>query len=232
MNRENEDQFNLMNKINNSYLEEVVKPLLPNVKPGYQFSIGSLATIGKVTLAPKMVNGILNGSVYECSQNKLKFIHYTSLSSAKSIISSAKMRMFSLASMCDMEELKFALHNVIENKSNFTIDSYKHEVFSLSMNEFRTGEEILESWINYGDCGYGVGLVLLFPNETRDDWLKHFLGKIRYGENNLRDLIDYHHRHIAFVNNLNGIRIEGQVKNFILPLAAFHKIKSYSTEKK
>ena len=231
MDKETENQFIEMNDISNGYIEEVVKPLLPNVEPGPQFSFGTPQNIGKVTLAPKMVNGILAGSPYDCSKKELKFIHYTSLDSAKKIISSAKMRMFSLASMCDLEELKFALKNIIGNKSIFTIDSYKQEVFSLSMNEFQDEKEMQEMSLNYGDCGFGVGLVLTFPKEYQDNWRKHYLGKVLYGENNLKDLDDFHMRHKSFTDNLNGVNIEGQVKNFMLPLAGFHKMNGFEEEK-
>jgi len=231
MDLQTENQFIQMNNINDSYINAVVKPLLPNVESGIQFSFGSPAKIGSITIAPRMVNSILVSSPYDCSQKELKFIHYTSLESAKRIIKSTKMRMFSLASMCDMEELKYALYDTNAEKSSFIIDSYKQEVFSLSMNEFQDEKEILETSLKYGDCGFGVGMVLTFPESNQNKWRKHYLGKVLYGSANLKYLNDFHSRHSSFVNDLNRINVEGQVKNFVLPLAAFHKMKGFEKEK-
>ena len=219
-----------MQKLNEEYIKEVIKPLLPNVQPGATYSFGNNKRTD-IIVAPEMVNGILSGSPYEYNTLPLRFIHYTSLSAAKSILKSGKFRLSSLVSMCDFEELSFALKSVYGNKSTFTIDNYKHEVFTLSMNEFKDdSKELRDNWLEYGDCGFGVGLVLTFPEENIDKWKKHFLGKVLYGTEHLNKLHELRNRHKEFVNKLDNIKIEGQVKNFVLPVAAFHKAEDFVEE--
>ena len=220
----------MMEKLNTSYVKEVVNPLLPNANPGAPYSFGNEKQTD-IIVVPEMVNGMLKDSPYEYSEKPLRFIHYTTLAAAKSILKSGKLRLSSLASMCDLEELYFALKKVYGNKSTFTIDNYKHEVFTLSMNEFKKDtDEIRENWLDYGDCGFGVGLVITFPKENMEKWPKHFLGKVLYGKKHLNKLHKLHNRHKEFVDKLKGINIEGQVKNFVLPVAAFHKAEDYVQE--
>jgi hypothetical protein len=217
-------------KLNKSYVKEVVNPLLPNAKPGAPYSLENEKQTD-ILVAPEMINGMLKDSPYEYSEKPLRFIHYTSLAAAKSILKSGKFRLSNLASMSDFEELSFALKRVYGNKSAFTIDNYKHEVFTLSMNEFKEDDdELRKNWLDYGDCGFGVGLVITFPKENIEKWHKHFLGKVLYDKENLHYLHELHVRHKEFVDKLNGINIEGQVKNFVLPVAAFHKSEDFVKE--
>lgn len=210
--------------LTNQYYNVVVKPLLPKAEQGTSYAFGQNIP-DHLEISPNPVNGSLNGSQYEYDQQSLRFIHYTKLSSAKSIISAAKMRMYSLSSMDDRQELSYALSEIIPDKSDFTIDTYKQEVFSLSMNEIESDQ----TWEEYGDNGKGVGLVFSFPKETQNDWYQHYLSKIHYQAEKLEALHQYHIRHTDFITE-NYIRIIGQVKHFMLPLAAFHKTKGYKKE--
>ncbi len=137
--------------------------------------------------------------------------------------------MSSLASMSDPQELSFALLDTIPAKTYGTIDDYKCNIFSLSMNEFQKGKENNETWNEYGDNGRGVGIVFTFPEENFEKWHQHYLSKIRYNEKEINKLKDFHKRHKVFAKRTD-VEINGQVRNFLLPLAAFHKTKDYKKE--
>lgn len=218
-----------LTNLTNKYYKEVVRQLLPNAEQGtsYAFEGGSINDYLEISPIPN--NGSLSASQYEYPQKELKFVHYTKMESAKSIIKSAKMRIYSLASMNDEQELSYALSEIIPDKSDFTIDTYKSEVFSLSMNEFQNELESTNTWEEYGDKGMGVGLVLSFPKDFYNDWYQHYLSKIHYEEEKLKVLHQYHERHTDFIRD-NNIKITGQIKHFVLPLAAFHKTKGYKKE--
>jgi hypothetical protein len=210
------------------YYNEVVKPLLPRAEQGTSYAFGQ-SIPSQLEISPLPVNGSLLESQYEYSTAPLKFIHYTSSKNAESILSSKKIWMNSLASMNDPQELSHAISTIIPEKSDFTVDNYKKEVFSLSMNEFQTETESENNWIEYGDNGYGVGLVLSFPDGTKNDWNQHYLSKIHYQDEKLDALCQYHIRHTDYISQL-PVTIVGQVKHFMLPLAAFHKTNGYKKE--
>lgn len=216
------------NDLVEEYFEIVVKPLLPKAEQAYSYAFGQHIP-HSLEISPVLVNGSLRHSQYEYKINQLKFIHYTNLESAKSIIGSGKMRMYSLASMNDSQELSYALKNIISDKSDFTIDGYKDDVFSLSMNEFQDENELPETWKNYGDNGNGVGIVLKFLTKHKNIWNHHYLSKIHYQEEKLELLRQFHIRHTDFIYK-HKLEIIGQVKNFMLPLGAFHKTNGYIQE--
>lgn len=224
------DEFmRVQSELSKRYFKEVVNPLLPKAETSATFTIGN-ETPNEITITPQLNNSYVEDSDYEYKRNKLKFIHYTKVDSAKNIISSAIMRMYSLLSMDDPQELSYALLDVIPAKTEKTISNYKENLFTLSMNEFQDEEEEINTWLDYGDCGKGVGIVLSFDKTEQNNWHQHYLSKIKYKEKDLNGLRKFHARHTEFSNSI-PIQVHGQVRNFLLPLAAFHKTKDFKKEK-
>ncbi len=171
------------------------KTILPNIDEIFSFAFSNEKSINSFTPQPSYKNYILEKSIYEYSKSEQKFIHFTSLEAAKSIISSANFRMFSLYSMSDTEELSFALKQIEPDLQKFAIEQMQHDVFTLSMNEYTDKKPIAANmWNQYGDGGFGVGIVFSFETK-RNNWTKHFLTKTKYGNEGLKDLADYHNRH-------------------------------------
>lgn len=229
MDKETTAFFNQGNELMVQYFKEVVNPLLPKAEHTLNFLNGG-HQLQSITMAPQLTNHFLKESSYEYRRNKLKFIHYTNTESAKSIIRCAILRMYSLLSMSDPQELSYALKDIIPIKTNGTINEYKQNLFTLSMNEFQEEEEEINTWLDYGDCGKGVGIVLSFDKNEQNTWQQHYLSKIKYKDKDLNALRKFHARHLEFSNSTT-IQIHGQVRNFLLPLAAFHKTKDFKKEK-
>ena len=231
-----DESATIHNNLTQQYFKEVVAHLLPNALEGgsTMWSTGDNNhenwEIDYVEFSPYMANGSLCGSKYEYNKSELKFIHYTDTNAVKSIIESAKMRMYSLASMKDDKELSFALENIVPNKSDFYIQGYKDEVFSLSMNEFQDEEELKQTWIDYGKEGKGIALVISFPKETQKLWHQQYLSKIHYQKEKLDALKQFHEAHLDFKSRNNWNSVRGSIKNFVLPLAAFHKTNGFEKE--
>jgi len=226
---ETEKFFQAQKDLTTRYFKEVVKPLLPKAECGGAFLDGG-HQLHSVNMAPQLNNGYIKSSNYEYRRRELKFVHYTNVKSAKSILNSAIMRMYSLSSMLDPQELSFALQDVIPTKTTGTIDEYKQSLFTLSMNEFQKEEEEKDIWLDYGDSGKGVGLVLSFDKEESALWNQHYISKIKYREKDLNGLKKFHQRHTVLADSTH-LQIQGQVKNFLLPLAAFHKTKGFKNER-
>ncbi|NPD45119.1 DUF2971 domain-containing protein [Lentimicrobium sp. S6] len=229
MDKDTQIFYNNGNELANKYFREVVNPLLPKAETAAIFNIGA-DTPNEITISPQLNNSYIEGSVYEYKRNTLKYIHYTNTESAKSIIRCAILRMYSLLSMNDPQELSYALLDSIPAKTDKTINDYKQNLFTLSMNEFQDEKEEVNTWLDYGDCGKGVGIVLSFDKTEQNSWHQHYLSKIKYKEKDLNGLRKLHARHTEFSNSI-PIQVHGQVRNFLLPLAAFHKTKGFKKEK-
>jgi hypothetical protein len=218
------------NKLSETYVEQVLKPILPNIDKISSSAIGNDKSIDSFAPQPSYKNDILEKSIYEYSKPEQKFIHFTSLEAAKGIISSANFRMFSLYSMSDTDELSFALKQVESDLQKFAIDQMQHDVFTLSMNEYSDEEPIAANmWNQYGDGGFGVGIVFSFDSKERN-WEKHFLSKTKYGNSHLQDLIDYHNRHKDFIVEQGLHQDKKKIDRLAIPLAGFHKIKDFESE--
>lgn len=226
----------LQENLTKQYFEDVVSPLLPNAEceDNTMWSTsndkGNSWEVDYIEFSPYLINGSLYGSQYEYKKPLLKFIHYTSIDAAKSILESAKIRMYSLGSMNDEQELSFAIENIVPDKGEFYINGYKGDVFSLSMNEFQEEIELKKTWEEYGGNGKGVGMVISFPKETQKKWHQQYLSKIHYKIEKLEKLKKFYESHLDFkaINNLKSVR--GSITNFILPLASFHKTKGFKNE--
>lgn len=229
MDKETQLFFDKGNEFASKYFKDVVNPLLPKAENSATFSIGN-ETPNEITISPQFNNSYIEDSVYEYKRNKLKFIHYTNTESAKNIIRSAILRMYSLISMSDPQELSYALLDSIPAKTEKTINDYKQNLFTLSMNEFQEEKEEVNTWLDYGDCGKGVGIVISFDKTEQNNWHQHYLSKIKYKERDLNGLKKFHDRHTEF-STFTHLKIHGQVRNFLLPLAAFHKTKGFKKEK-
>jgi hypothetical protein len=218
------------NKLSEAYVKQVLKPILPTIDGISSFVSGGEKSISEFNSIPSYKNEILEKSIYEYHKPEQKLIHFTSLEAAKSIISSAKFRMFSLYSMADTDELSFALKKIETGLSKFLIEQFQQDVFTLSMNEYSDEDSIKQNmWNQYGDAGFGVGIVLSLGS-YQNNWQNHFLSKSKYGSDSLKDLADYHNRHKVFITD-NQLQVDKEkIDRLAIPLAGFHKVNGFEDE--
>lgn len=219
------------NELVEKYLNEVLRPILPNAKISSIFSMGAEGKpFGGATIEISPSNKSLLKSKYYYSK-QLKFIHYTSLRNVLSILREKGIRMYDLSSMSDPLELSYSIKNLFPEKFDRQINDWKQTVFCLSMCDFRREEEKknFDTWRIYGGNGNGVGLVLSFPKFSQKDWLNCYLSKIYYKESDLEDIKTFYNRHNEFIEK-NGFRIREPIKNLILNISCFHKVGIYKNE--
>lgn len=214
-----------------SYFENVVHPFFPNcnytqitdkIRNGVHIGIGA-----SVVLSP--YNYQLQGSNYYYHK-ELYFIHYTSLKNCINIIREQSFRIYALNSMDDTFELKFASREIFKNLKNEQIESWKKNVYSLSMCEMdiETKGKSLDLWRRYGEDGFGVGIVLRMDSQNQSMWYKRFLSKIYYDSNSIKDIVE---KHSLFIKQNRGFPILGDFQELLLNMCSFHKPQIYENEK-
>lgn len=229
-----ENKMETFFKFGENYINEVIKPLIPNANFGW------FINYSYYLFEP----GLFNNSIYERKLDEESyFFHFTSISKLLEIIRSKTIRMSDFNSFNDDFELTFANNNLVENPSEFK--EYKSCLFALSMCE--ESDENLQNdylWENYGDNHRGVCIRLKL--DKRKSILNDFyLGRIIYKDiNQILELEELKKRHKDFENkygkaidNLEEIlltvcsmykkAIPYKDENEIRLLAYIHKGKNY-----
>ena len=160
------------------FLNEVLKVyLLPNAKVMQSFAMGPVG-INKCNhvslgLSEKFSQYKNSNYFYE---GKYKFIHYTSIPKLINILRDKKIRLYDLRAMDDKDEFNFA-HKVCGESTNFTINEAKKRIFCLSMckYELEEREESLNMWRQFGNDGFGAGIVFNFAKTHRNNWINYML---------------------------------------------------------
>lgn len=189
-------------KYGDNYVEEVIKPLLPNA------NLGSFIMNNYYLFGP----GQLENSIYERKfQEDSYFFHFTSISNLLEIIRSKTIRMSDFNSFNDEFELTFANKKLVKNSSEFT--EFKSCLFALSMCE--ESKENLQNnymWENYGDNHKGI-CIRLKLDKRKGVFNNFYLGKINYkNTNQILELEELKKRHYKFkdkygkaIDNLDNI---------------------------
>jgi len=236
----NDESFNIKlskikredaNKRINSYFQDVIHPYFPNCYPrqitdeyidGVHLSFGAI-----INFEP--INSLLCDSDYYYNK-RLEFIHYTSLNNCLNILREKSLRMYSINSMDDSFELKYASKNIFKGLSSDQINVWKSNIYSFSMCEMsvENKKESLDFWKKYGNDGYGVGLVLSIDKENQKYWYNRYLSKIHYGSKLIDEIVS---KHKQFLKNQEVFHILGDNQELLLNLCCFHKPPIYKTEK-
>jgi hypothetical protein len=154
------------------------------------------------------------------------FIHFTSLEKLKAIIESGHLRMASLDSLQDTEEVHFA-GKVIDPNCFYELDVASENLFSLSACESSYSNITNENmWMEYGDEHAGCILEYSF---SKMELFRMNFGVIRYGEENLSDLKKLVSLSHSFYNE-HGFSVS-ELPIFLRTILSFHKNQSYNFER-
>lgn len=154
------------------------------------------------------------------------FIHFTCLKKLKAIIESGYLRMASLDSLQDTEEVHFAA-KVIDPNCNYEIGAASENLFSLSACESSQSNITNENmWMEYGDKYAGCILEYSF---SKMELFRMNFGVIRYGEENLSDLKKLVLSSNSFHNEF-GFSVS-ELPVFLKTILSFHKKQSFDFER-
>jgi hypothetical protein len=184
------------------YINEVIRPLLPNANLESWIQ-NNYHLFGHNQLLDSKYERKLTDNAY--------FIHFTSITRFLEIIRSKKIRLSDFNSFNDELELTYANNQLISNHNDF--NDLKSNLFALSMCEdseanFRNDY----MWANYGRNHKGVCLRLKI-DKSKSRFFNFHLGRIQYCENSrISELVELKRRHDEFkqknnwcIDNLDGI---------------------------
>jgi hypothetical protein len=205
-------------------IQSQFEKLLPGVtlhplRRGSEMEVGScFYSIGPAYRA-------ISSSRYYISSG-FKFIHFTTLEAAKSIIQGKNVRLYNLNKLNDPREFSFAgdlltfsQQNKADAKCNmFTISMCKP---SILRTEIQTE---FNMWRPYGGFGKGVGIEFDFQVNPPRGWKDYFLSRVFYGRRNRSNLIDAGQLIQKYKNEKPIIEFD------LAPIIAFHKSNLYRLE--
>lgn len=204
-------------KKGNQYIEEVIRPLLPNV------SLGGFINYNYHLSGP----GQLLGSIYEKGINEnASFLHFTNISNLLEIIRSKKIRMSDFNSFKDRFELCYANNNLVDIPSDF--EDLKSCLFALSMCEDNEDNHSY-MWEKYGDCGKGI-CIRLKLDKSKSVFADFYLGKVNYSDTNeISELRELKIRHNTFKSKY-GEAIDN-LDTILLSACSMYKKREFEKEK-
>jgi hypothetical protein len=169
-------------------------------------------------------------SKYYFTKHKLG-IHYTSIDALFSILRSKKLRLHSLSGMDDIKELSYA-RNIIVGKNEIEQEKEKkgqRYIFSFCDYQLEEDADSLALWREYGDDGYGCGIVFSIDTNTMDKWENYHFSKIFYKEKDLEPIRTAYNEYLK-INNHQNTRVFG-FEDIIVSLYGFHKSPIFDYEK-
>jgi len=180
-----------------TYVQEVIRPLLPNARPVFWSSIN-----GKDIRLKLFETNQFSKTPFEFDFNKdLEFLHFTSISNLSSILRSRNLRLSDLNSLSDKHEFNFA-NSYLNTKPDLTIlRELKSSIFTLSLCDYST--DILNDinmWQSYGRDCLGACLRIKLHHQ-RGLPQNYYLNKIIYHPKEpITELIELKERHIKFID--------------------------------
>jgi hypothetical protein len=167
---------------------------------------------------------------YEISKDQ-SFIHYTSLQALTSILNNGYFRWSEFRHFEDIEELHYAskiFDDIDSLKSNGErINDQKGNCFALSacLNTEKTRKNPF-MWEKYGNKGKGV--IIQFKINY-DEIFNFLLGKVQYGEDGMKYLVNLKKLAEKFRLNNDGFTYD-HFPERIMEFLAFHKQEKYLSE--
>jgi hypothetical protein len=215
--------------LRSKFLQEVIKPLLPNARYKYTLQAGDFNTTSNNFNGALSSDNIFKDSDYEYIGEE-RFIHFTSLQSLESILKSGYMRMSGLANLSDESELNFA-SSVFESIKNIRfnndlINAEKKQLFCLSVCQNKI-ETIMNTsmWNEYANKGSGVIIDLSLSSLKSN---RFSIGHIKYGEKERHRIEELRNRLISFSEKKDFA--PNNAVNMISILLSFHKKSKYQSE--
>ncbi len=213
-----------LSRLTNLYLEEVIKPILPNSR---------ISSAGAMYAADKMperfdlrlsTSEMFHNSIYEVNRHK-DYLHFTRLSSIERILRERIILASSAQYFSDIDEIQYGLTR-ISSAQTHAIEKAKKATYILSMaedNEHAVNDHFM--WNLYGDLGKGGFLRFEVPIVS----YPFSFGKVRYGLDELGHFSELDHRILQFKaeHNLTAKDIE----IVLLHIAACHKSRRFESEK-
>lgn len=167
---------------------EGLKRFLPNIKFSDLRSGNEDAVTYVVYFIPAENKSFLNSKYF--FSEKPKFIHFTTLLAARSIISEKNIRLYNLNNLNDPREYSFSGNLIRFNNENK--DDARDNIFLLSMCHpellSNSIKDEFNMWRLYGENGKGVGLELNFNESHPGNWKHYHLSKIYYGARSRKTL--------------------------------------------
>lgn len=207
------------------YTKEVLNKFFPKAK------LKTSIIWESETVKPNFFDGeistynIFDHTPYEY-KGQNRFIHFTSIEKLKAILTSGYLRMASLDSLQDTEEVHFA-GKVIDPNCFYDLDVASENLFSLSACESTTANILNKKmWMEYGDQYRGCILQYSF---SKMELFRSNFGVIRYGEKHLSDLKKLVIMSHSFYQEY-GFSVS-QLPVFLRTILAFHKNQSYDFER-
>ncbi|MBK7311936.1 MAG: DUF2971 domain-containing protein [Sphingobacteriaceae bacterium] len=215
------------------YFDEVLRPILPNVKKGGHSSWGNAdGSNQSVQMDLLGLAETYNQSIY-CYSGPLTFIHYTSIDSIINILNTGSIRLYDLNNMTDPNEMNYAFNHIAEEINHDKVKNLKSQIFSFSFCKYNATDLLddFEMWRLYGLDGNGIGLVFSIDQNNRDTWHHCILSEILYGENKKKSLLEFRERDKAFKEKYkNDITLEN-THELALAMASLHKDDIFINEK-
>jgi len=217
-------------ELRSDFLYKVVKPLLPNAKYKFTLQHGDYTNTSNNFSGVISDDDIFNGSIYGYT-GKNKFIHFTTLQSLEAILLSGFIRMSDFTSLTDRSELEYAssvLNDYLtRNGEKERIENEKKSLFCLSFCE-STQNTIRDTfmWNEYGAKGSGVIIDFSISEFNAN---RFSIGKIRYGSDALKDIIDLKNRALEFLKETNFYH--ASLVNLLAIVLSYHKSVKYKNEK-
>jgi hypothetical protein len=165
---------------------------------------------------------------YEVKKTQ-ELLHFTTLQSLTSILNNGYLRLSEFKHFEDKNELHYA--SKIFEKTEFSnrnrIEKKKNNFFALSTCSMKE-ETITNSfmWEKYGNKAKGV--VIQFKLEFKKEY-KFLFGKIQYGENGLKNILQLKNLQEKFKEENDGFEFD-HFNERIIEFLAFHKEEKYKSE--
>lgn len=212
------------------FLNEVIKPLLPFAKFSSTIQYGDYNKPSNSFHGLLSTNDLTKDSIYEFKKSQ-RLIHFTSLQSLSSILTTGFIRMTELNALDDINELSYASEvfkdNPIFRHNDLIVDKSKSKLYCLSAC-LKTNKNLkdLFMWENYGAKGKGVILEFTLSNINAH---RFSTGQIKYGDtmlNVIRELKNRAEQHFK----KNDFFPSNPIELFSI-FKAFHKSLRFKNEK-
>lgn len=203
--------------------EEEAKKFYPKLEFSSRFSLYGGDEPTSCDYEFSLNSNILSATEYDCDGID-KLIHYTSnLQNVTEILNSGVLRLGSLTSMIDPQEMQFTnkyLGVYFPEKQMSELKSTVHSASFCSIINDEYPDEF-PMWRLYGNDGYGAAIIFKIEN-TNTNWLNYMMAKVQYGDCDAvcryKDFVEWHKSFQKKYNN----PIQNQPKA-LTTLMALHK---------
>jgi len=230
--------INLANQKLENFIENILKPILPN----YESSLSTMSGYypNSAELLMSTFCNSLKGSQFYYPKNTSDFIHFTNIKNARNIITEECIYLSGLNTSTDKNEIELNLQafekqsdswnkistDVKANFLNFSLSPFLNDVSFLN----KSFSNFQHNYFQFGG-DFPVGLVIEIDLNDRDDWWCFHLSKVHYSEGDNHPPVFLKNFVAQCINwcNKSGFSINN-LPHVIFPLLAFFKENKYEIE--